>query len=142
MGTENGARGRVRCVEHGWRLGFAVACLAVLLAGCSSSSQNHAGVTTGVFITTATSWKSAQPSVPVYITVSALALDSGVPRWQHREEYSPYHQPTSVTVSNGVVYFAADTNTTSTDPKHPISGDAIALRAGTGNPCGARSRDW
>jgi outer membrane protein assembly factor BamB len=124
---------RPRRASGGCRLGLSVAFLAVLFAGCAGSSQRHASTPPTVFVTTATHWQSAQPSVPVYITVSALAPDTGKPRWQHREEYSPYHQPTHVVVSNGVVYFVADTDTTSTDPKHPVSGDVIALRASDGS---------
>ncbi len=70
--------------------------------------------------------------VPVYVTISALAPDTGKTRWQHREEYSAVHRADNVTVSNGVAYLVGDTNTTSTDPKHQLSGDAVALRASDG----------
>jgi outer membrane protein assembly factor BamB len=109
------------------------ALLVALLAGCGGASRTHAGDATGVFLTAVTHWSPEHAAQPVILTLAALALNSGAPRWQHREEYSPYHGPTDVVVSGGVIYLVADTDTTSTDPAHPESGVLLALHADDGS---------
>lgn len=113
-----------------------VSCILVgLLAGCGpgSSSPAPGGASNGVFVATATRWSSEHPGA-TYTTIFSLAPDTGKVRWQHREEWDPYHryvgQPV---VARGVVYMVGDTNTTSTDPAHPLSGMLLALRTSDGH---------
>lgn len=131
-----------------------VACaMAALLVGCGGASSTRAPMPTstppGVYVATVTN-RSPKNSGPTYLTVSALNPDTGAVRWRHREEWIPFHvsdvKPvvaagfgympvmagSAPVVAAGVVYMVGDTNTTSTDPAHPVSGMLLALRASDG----------
>jgi outer membrane protein assembly factor BamB len=112
----------------------ALAAAMALLAGCGAGapSATTPAAVAGVYVTNITQWSSEHPGV-TYITVSALAPDSGKIRWQHREEWDPYHGGYGGAVIVGdVLYMVGDANTTSTDPAHSLSGFLIALRASDG----------
>lgn len=126
-----------RITRLGAHLSVTMACcvMTALLAGCDfgSSTPTPASAPAGVFVTTATQWSSEHPGA-TYTTVLSLSPDTGKVRWQHREEWFPYHEfPGQPVVVQGVVYMVADTNTTSTDPAHPLSGILLALSASDGH---------
>lgn len=126
-------RSTPRAIQHGMPMfTAALAAVTVLLAGCGGTSSAPAGAASGVYVTTATQWSSEHPG-PTYTTVSALAPDSGKIRWQHREEWDPYHGGYGgAVIVGGVLYMVGDTNITSTDVSK-LSGVLLALRASDGH---------